>query len=64
MPQSSLGGNCKIEEETFIGSGCNILQNIKIGKNCEIGIGSLIIQNIEDRTSVKNYQRQTITKKL
>ena len=58
MPQTSIGGNCKIGENTFIGSGSNIHQKIKIGKNCKVGMGSVVISEIKENHSVVNFQRQ------
>jgi serine acetyltransferase len=62
MPQTSIGGNCKIGNNTFIGSGSNVHQNTNIGKNCKIGMGSIIINEIKDNHSVINFQRQVIQK--
>ena len=58
MPTVTVGGNCEIEEQTFIGSGANIHQGAKIGKNCNIGMGSLIINNLKNNSSVVDHPRK------
>tara|TARA_B100000989_G_C19434166_1_gene424402 strand:- start:196 stop:825 length:630 start_codon:yes stop_codon:yes gene_type:complete len=43
---SSIGHDCYIGENTFIGPGCNILGGVKIGRNCLIGAGTTIYPGI------------------
>ena len=61
MPSVSLGGNCIIKKETLIRSGALIHPNIKIGSNCKIGMGSLVIKDVKNNSSVVNYPRQIIS---
>ena len=61
MPSVVIGGNCKIENNTLIGSGAKIHQGLKIGKNCKIGMGTLITNEVEENKIIVDYPRK-ITK--
>ena len=62
MPSVTIGGNCTIGEQTFIGSGAKIYQEVEIGSNCKIGMGSLITNDIKKNTSVIDYPRKVVKK--
>lgn len=47
-PGSTLCGNVKVGELTFIGAGTTVKNGITIGKNVTVGCGSNVIKNIPD----------------
>ncbi len=49
---SIVGEGVKIENEVFIGAGVTIVAGVLIGKRSRIGAGSVVIENIEDDTTV------------
>ena len=55
---TSIGHNCIIGENTFIGPGCNILGGVKIGKNCLIGAGTTIYPSITVGEKVHHRHKQ------
>ena len=58
MPTVTIGGNCELGTETFIGSGANIREGIVIGKGCNIGMGSIVTSNIKSDTSTFDLPRK------
>ena len=63
MPGSIISGNCKIGNNTLIGSGAKIHQGLKIGKNCKIGMGTLITNEVKENKIIVDYPRK-ITKDI
>lgn len=57
MPSSVIGGNCKIGKLCLIGSGSTIHPGIIIGNNSNVGIGTTIIKNVRENTSIINFPR-------
>ena len=57
MPSSVIGGNCKIGKLCLIGSGSTIHPGIRIGNNSNVGIGTTIIKNVSENTSIINFPR-------
>ncbi len=51
-PNSTLGGNVKIGEGTFVGAGSTILPGRQIGKNVVIGAGAVVTTDIPDNKRV------------
>ncbi len=47
-----IGGSSKIGEDTWISPGVSVLNKIKIGNNCLIGMGSVVIRDVEDNSVV------------
>ena len=47
-PHSTLCGNVKVGEGTWIGAGTTVLPGVKIGKWSVIGAGSVVAKNIPD----------------
>ena len=47
-PGAVLGGGVTVGENSHIGSNVTIKQRVKIGSNSIIGMGSVVLQNIED----------------
>lgn len=44
---TSIGHDCEIGENAFVGFGCNLLGNVKVGKNCLIGAGTTIYPGVQ-----------------
>ena len=60
LHEVTLGGNGKdrgdrhpkVQQGVVIGAGAKILGNMKIGKNSSIAAGSVVLQNVEEHTTV------------
>jgi sugar O-acyltransferase (sialic acid O-acetyltransferase NeuD family) len=46
-PQSFIGGNSSIGNYSYLGANCSIRQNIKICNNVTVGMGGVVIKNID-----------------
>ena len=57
MPASKIGGNCRIGKLCLIGVGSTIYPGITIGDNSSVGIGTTIIKNVTENTSIINFPR-------
>jgi acetyltransferase EpsM len=51
-PNTTLCGNVKIGNGTWVGAGAVIIQGIKIGQNVVIGAGTIVINDIPDNATV------------
>lgn len=51
MPGVNLAGEVKLGSEVLIGSGANILNGIVLGERCKVGMGAVVIQNIDKATT-------------
>ena len=60
MPSATISGKCKIGESCLIGSGTIINQGITVGKESLVGIGTTIIKDIPNKTSVTDFPRKVI----
>jgi len=49
---STLCGNVRVGERTWIGAGSVVIQGIRIGKGCMIGAGSVVVKDIPDNIEV------------
>jgi len=47
-----IGGNSAIGDGSSLGLGVSVRDNLHIGKNCSIGMGSVVIKNLPDDSSV------------
>ena len=47
-----IGGNSMIGDDSSLGLGVSMRDNLHIGKNCSIGMGSVVIKNMPDDSSV------------
>ena len=47
-----LGGGVKIGRNSWIAPNSTILQQLKIGDNAKVGIGSVVLRNVKDKTVV------------
>ena len=65
-PSVTIGGNCKIGDETFLGLGSNIIDNILIGKKVVLGAGSLVTKTLKSHSTYFGVpaKRQRIYKDL
>lgn len=46
-PSVTIGGNCKVGKDSFIGIGSIIINKIKIGSKVILGAGSLVTKNLK-----------------
>lgn len=60
MPSTIISGMCNIGSSCTIGAGATIYQNVNIGRNSLVGIGTNIIKDIKNNTSVINFPRNII----
>jgi len=51
-PSSTICGQVKVGESSFIGANSTIIQTIEVGKECIIGAGSVVIRNISNNSKV------------
>ena len=51
-PDLDVFGKIKINDNTYIGEGCNILPGVEIGRNCVIGAGTVVSKSIPDNCIV------------
>lgn len=47
-----IGGNTTIGEGSTLGVGVNVRDNLRIGKKCSIGMGSVVVKDLPDDSSV------------
>jgi len=47
-----LMGHVYLEEEAFLGSGARIIPWMRVGRGAKVGVGSIVIRNVEANTSV------------
>ncbi len=52
MAQVEIGGNCEVGGKALIGSNAVVHPNLKIGDNSKVGIGSVVIRNVKENSSV------------
>ena len=48
-----IGGSVEIGDNSWIAPNASILNGIKIGKNCVVGMGSVVLKDVPDNTTVK-----------
>lgn len=47
-----IGGSCDIGDRNFFGINCSVKQGIKIGNDCVIGMGAVVIRDVQDNITV------------
>jgi sugar O-acyltransferase (sialic acid O-acetyltransferase NeuD family) len=52
MPGVNISGGVKVGARTFIGAGGKIIQGLSIGSDATVGIGSVVVADVRDRTTV------------
>lgn len=52
MSNSALGGRVEIREGAYLGTTVCVVPGKVIGEFCKVGIGSVVIRNVKDRTTV------------
>lgn len=62
-PGVHIAGNVKIEQNSWIGIGSQIIQNVNIGKNVIVGAGATVIENIENNIIVTGTPAKMLKKK-
>ncbi|VVP12550.1 acetyltransferase [Pseudomonas fluorescens] len=59
-PQSALAGNVEIGKESFVGIGTKIIPTIRVGECVMIGAGSVVISDVNSRTTVVGVPAKVI----
>ena len=59
-PSSCLAGAVDVGEGSFLGIGCRILPGVKIGRWCVVGAGAVVIQDVQDNTTVVGVPARTL----
>lgn len=59
-PQSALAGNVHIGKESFVGIGTKIIPTICVGECVMIGAGSVVISNVDSKTTVVGVPAKAI----
>lgn len=49
---SLIGGHTKIEDRVTIGMGVTVRDNLTLGEQSSIGMGSVVVKNVQNKTSV------------
>jgi sugar O-acyltransferase (sialic acid O-acetyltransferase NeuD family) len=62
MPGVNISGNVQLGKSVFIGSGTNIKNKICVGAESIIGMGSVVIRDIEARSTVAGVPAKPIRK--
>lgn len=62
-PNVALAGHAYVGEGTFVGMGASVLPGVKIGKWCTVGAGSVVLENVPDRTTVVGNPARVINEK-
>lgn len=52
MSNSTLGGKVEIKNGSYLGTSVSIVPGVRVGEFSKIGIGSVVIRNVKDRTTV------------
>ena len=61
MPATNVAGNVQIETGVLIGSGANIMNGIRLGRFSRIGMGSVVIRDVEPETTVAGVPAKKIS---
>ena len=61
MPGTNVAGNVQIETGVLIGSGANIMNGIRLGRFSRIGMGSVVIRDVEPETTVAGVPAKKIS---
>jgi sugar O-acyltransferase (sialic acid O-acetyltransferase NeuD family) len=60
FPSSTITGDCTIGRNSIIGAGCTLHQGVKVGNDSLVGIGTTIINDVPDNTSVTDFPRKIV----
>lgn len=63
LPSSVMDGKCKIGNKVIIGSGALIHPGVSIGSNSTVGIGSVLIDDVEENITIAQLPRTVKLKK-
>jgi sugar O-acyltransferase (sialic acid O-acetyltransferase NeuD family) len=51
-PGAVLAGRCRVGPDTLVGMGARVLPGVSVGRKCTIGAGAVVVDDVEDETSV------------
>jgi len=60
-PGATINGTIKLNKGAFIGAGVVIHQGISVGEWSNIGIGSIVVQNVKDNNRLISLPRQIVS---
>jgi acetyltransferase EpsM len=60
MPDVNISGGVTIKARAFIGVGAKILQGLSVGSDAVAGIGSIVVSNVRDGTTVMGNPAKVI----
>ena len=61
-PLSVLCGNCYVKEGAWIGAGATVIQGKMIGKRSRIGAGAVVVDDVQDESTVIGVPASKISK--
>ena len=62
MTGVNVAGGVKLGEGVLLGSGCNILNGVTIGNFSKVGMGAVVIHNVEELSTVVGVPARKICK--
>jgi len=62
MPGVNIAGGVWMDEGVLIGSGSNVRNKVRLGKGSTVGMGSVVIGDVKDYTTVAGVPARTISK--
>ena len=60
MSNSAIAGRVEIKEGSYLGTGVSIVPGKKVGHSAKIGIGSVVIRDVKDGTTVMGNPARSI----
>ncbi len=62
MPGTNVAGGVKIDQGVLVGSGTSIMNGLHIGAFSKVGMGSVVIRNVDPETTVAGVPAKVLTK--
>ena len=60
-PKTFFGGSCVLEDNVYIAPGATIRNGVKISKNAFVGIGSVVVKDVPENTTVFGVPAKSVT---
>jgi len=60
-PKTFFGGSCVLEDNVYIAPGVTIRNGVKISKNAFVGIGSVVVKDVPENTTVFGVPAKSVT---
>ena len=62
MPGTNVAGGVKIDQGVLVGSGTSIMNGLHVGAFSKVGMGSVVIRNVDPETTVAGVPAKVLTK--